>query len=189
MGGWRRYLELQAQAKIGLSSGLFVWALLAVVFGVLTARLCPADRIHLAGRTVQSSDRGHSARGSFPAGDDHRSHFVSVVAPPNDRAGRAGIGGAQERASARPQSAGRRNSREPCRRLAQARSAVGRRHACCRCRDGMVWARETASRGRGAKRPPQACASGVRLLHRAAKPKSSAAISAAARGTDAGPSR
>src|SRR5207247_5318203 len=37
MGGWRRYLELQAQAKIGLSSGLFVWALLAVVFGVLTA--------------------------------------------------------------------------------------------------------------------------------------------------------
>src|SRR5262249_17679845 len=37
MGGWRRYLELKAQAKIGLSSGLFVWALLAVVFGVLTA--------------------------------------------------------------------------------------------------------------------------------------------------------
>jgi uncharacterized membrane protein YqjE len=36
MGGWRRYLELQAQAKTGLSSGLFVWALLAVVFGVLT---------------------------------------------------------------------------------------------------------------------------------------------------------
>jgi uncharacterized membrane protein YqjE len=37
MRGWRRYLELQAQAKTGLSSGLFVWALLAVVFGVLTA--------------------------------------------------------------------------------------------------------------------------------------------------------
>src|SRR5260370_38538672 len=37
MGGWRRYLELQAQAKTGLSLGLFVWALLAVVFGVLTA--------------------------------------------------------------------------------------------------------------------------------------------------------
>src|SRR5215813_7070264 len=37
MGGWRRYLELQAQAKIGLSPSLFVWALLAVVFGVLTA--------------------------------------------------------------------------------------------------------------------------------------------------------
>jgi thiol:disulfide interchange protein len=37
MGGWRRYLELRAQAKTGLSSGLFVWALLAVVFGVLTA--------------------------------------------------------------------------------------------------------------------------------------------------------
>src|SRR5260370_42595453 len=37
MGGWRGYLEPQAQAKAGLSSGLFVWALLAVVFGVLTA--------------------------------------------------------------------------------------------------------------------------------------------------------
>ena len=37
MGGWRRYLELQAQAKTGLSSNLFVWALLAVVFGGLTA--------------------------------------------------------------------------------------------------------------------------------------------------------
>jgi uncharacterized membrane protein YqjE len=37
MGGWRRYLELQAQAKTGLSSGLFVWALLVVLFGMLTA--------------------------------------------------------------------------------------------------------------------------------------------------------
>jgi MFS family permease len=37
MGGWRRYLELQARAKTGLSSGLFVWALLAVVFGIVTA--------------------------------------------------------------------------------------------------------------------------------------------------------
>jgi uncharacterized membrane protein YqjE len=37
MGGWRRYLELQAQAKTGLSSGLFVWALLAVVFAIVTA--------------------------------------------------------------------------------------------------------------------------------------------------------
>jgi hypothetical protein len=37
MGGWRRYLELQARAKTGLSSGLFVGALLAVVFGMLTA--------------------------------------------------------------------------------------------------------------------------------------------------------
>ena len=36
MGGWRRYLELQAKAKTGLSSGLFVWALLAVVFGTVT---------------------------------------------------------------------------------------------------------------------------------------------------------
>jgi len=37
MGGWRRYLELQARAKTGLSSGLFICALLAVVFGMLTA--------------------------------------------------------------------------------------------------------------------------------------------------------
>jgi hypothetical protein len=59
MGGWRRYLELQAQAKTGLSSGLFVWALLAGVFGVLTAGFVPVDRVHLAGRTVRRSDRGH----------------------------------------------------------------------------------------------------------------------------------
>jgi hypothetical protein len=37
MGGWRRYLELQAQAKTGLGSGLFIWALLAAMFGILTA--------------------------------------------------------------------------------------------------------------------------------------------------------
>jgi uncharacterized membrane protein YqjE len=37
MGGWRRYLELQFQAKTGLSSGLFVWAFLAGVFGIVTA--------------------------------------------------------------------------------------------------------------------------------------------------------
>jgi hypothetical protein len=36
MGGWRRYLELQVQAKTGLSPGLFVWAILAVVCGTVT---------------------------------------------------------------------------------------------------------------------------------------------------------
>ena len=36
MGGWRRYLELKVEAKTGLSSGLVVWALLAVAFGALT---------------------------------------------------------------------------------------------------------------------------------------------------------
>ncbi len=37
MGNLRKYLELQAQAKTGLSSGLLVWGLVAVVFGILTA--------------------------------------------------------------------------------------------------------------------------------------------------------
>jgi Na+/melibiose symporter-like transporter len=37
MGGWRRYLELQAQAKTGLGSGLLIWALLAAMCGTLTA--------------------------------------------------------------------------------------------------------------------------------------------------------
>jgi dipeptide/tripeptide permease len=37
MGGWRRYLELQARAKTGLSSSLFIWAFLAFVFGIVTA--------------------------------------------------------------------------------------------------------------------------------------------------------
>ncbi len=37
MGGWRRFLELKAQAKTGLGSGLFIWALLATTFAILTA--------------------------------------------------------------------------------------------------------------------------------------------------------
>jgi hypothetical protein len=36
MGGWRRYLELQAKAKTGLSSALVTWAFLAVVCGAVT---------------------------------------------------------------------------------------------------------------------------------------------------------
>ena len=37
MANLRKYLELQAQAKTGLGSALFVWGLVAVVFGILTA--------------------------------------------------------------------------------------------------------------------------------------------------------
>jgi hypothetical protein len=37
MGSLRKYLELQAQAKTGLSSGLFVWGLVALISGILTA--------------------------------------------------------------------------------------------------------------------------------------------------------
>jgi len=36
MGGLRRYLELQARARTGLSGGLLVWALLGAVFAILT---------------------------------------------------------------------------------------------------------------------------------------------------------
>jgi type VI protein secretion system component VasK len=36
MGGWHKYLELQVRAKTGLSTGLFVWAILAVVCGTVT---------------------------------------------------------------------------------------------------------------------------------------------------------
>ncbi len=36
MGGWRKYLELQVRAKTGLSTGLLVWAILAVVCGTVT---------------------------------------------------------------------------------------------------------------------------------------------------------
>jgi hypothetical protein len=35
MGGVVRFLRLQAQVRTGLSSGLLVWALLGIVFGVL----------------------------------------------------------------------------------------------------------------------------------------------------------
>jgi hypothetical protein len=37
MGGLRNYLALQAQARTGLNSGLFIWAVLALVFAILTA--------------------------------------------------------------------------------------------------------------------------------------------------------
>src|SRR5262249_51740045 len=37
MGNLRKYLALQAQAKAGLSSGLFGWGLVALVCGLLTA--------------------------------------------------------------------------------------------------------------------------------------------------------
>jgi hypothetical protein len=37
VGGLRKYLQLQAQARSGLSSGLLAWGLLAIVFGTLTA--------------------------------------------------------------------------------------------------------------------------------------------------------
>jgi hypothetical protein len=37
VGGLRKYLQLQAQAKTGLSAGLIVCGLLATVFGTLTA--------------------------------------------------------------------------------------------------------------------------------------------------------
>src|SRR6266446_4386597 len=41
MGGLRKYLALQAQTRIGLSSGLLIWAALVVVFGTLTAVFIP----------------------------------------------------------------------------------------------------------------------------------------------------
>ena len=37
MNGWRRYLELTAKSKTGLSSGVIVWAVLAILFGAVTA--------------------------------------------------------------------------------------------------------------------------------------------------------
>jgi hypothetical protein len=36
MSGWRKYLELQARAKTGLSSSVVISALLAVIFGIVT---------------------------------------------------------------------------------------------------------------------------------------------------------
>jgi hypothetical protein len=36
MGGWRRYLELRLKAKTGLSSGVVLWALIALVCGTVT---------------------------------------------------------------------------------------------------------------------------------------------------------
>jgi hypothetical protein len=51
MDGWRRYLELRIRAKTGLSSGVFVWAFIALlgavvtfVFVLVTAYVWLADR-------------------------------------------------------------------------------------------------------------------------------------------------
>jgi hypothetical protein len=44
VGGLRKYLQLQAQARSGPSSGLLVWGLLAIVFGALAGCIHPADR-------------------------------------------------------------------------------------------------------------------------------------------------
>jgi hypothetical protein len=36
MDNWRRYLELRIRAKIGLSSGVFIWALIGLLCGIVT---------------------------------------------------------------------------------------------------------------------------------------------------------
>jgi hypothetical protein len=36
MGGWRRYLELRLKARTGVSSGVVLWALIALVCGAIT---------------------------------------------------------------------------------------------------------------------------------------------------------
>jgi predicted metal-binding membrane protein len=84
MGGWRRYLELQAQAKTGLSSGLFVWALLAVVFGVLTVGFVLLIAFIWLAERYSPLTAAIVLAGLYLVRDDYRGDFVSLVAPPND---------------------------------------------------------------------------------------------------------
>jgi hypothetical protein len=84
MGGWRRYLELQAQAKTGLSSGPFVWALLAVVFGVLTVGFVLLIAFIWLAERYSPLTAAIVLAGLSLVRDDYRRDFVSLVAPPND---------------------------------------------------------------------------------------------------------
>src|SRR5262245_19582675 len=151
MGGWRRYLELQAQAKTGLSSGLFIWALLAVVFGVLTAGFALLIAfIWLAGRY-----------GPLTAAIVLASFFLLatiIAAICCLWARRRTIEQAELALAARrpaiwldPKVLG--GAIQASRgRLAQARSAAGRRHARRRRRDGMVWAPQVEDEERNGRR-------------------------------------
>jgi len=61
----RNHLALQVQARTGLGSGLFIWALLAVVFGTLTAGFILLIGFHLARRTLRAADHRGGARRFF----------------------------------------------------------------------------------------------------------------------------
>src|SRR5215467_1644057 len=163
MGGWRRYLELQARAKIGLSSGLVVWALLAVVFGVLTAGFVLLIAFIWLAERYGALTAALVLAGLFL--------LVTII---------AGISCLWSRRRTIEQAelalAARRNAiwldPKVLGGTIQVSRAVGWRKLVpllavgmldAGVVFGMVWAREAAGRGRGAKRPPQSCSGRVKF--------------------------
>ena len=162
MGGWRRYLELEARAKTGLTSGLFVWALLAVVFGIVTAGFVLLIAFIWLAERYDPLTAAMALAGLLAT-------IIAAVCCLWSR--RRTIEQAELALAARrnvtwldPKVLGSAIQVEPCPRLAQARSAVGRRDARRRRWHGMVCARPSGGRERGAARPSQACSSGVRTF-------------------------
>ena len=83
MGGLRQYLQLQAQARSGLSSGLLVWGLVAIVFGTLTATFIVLIAFILLAERYEPLIAASVARGPFPAGHDRRALLLAAVAAPH----------------------------------------------------------------------------------------------------------
>ncbi len=147
MGGWRRYLELQAKAKTGLSSDLFVWALVAVVFGVVTFGFVLATAFIWLADRYEPLIAALALGGILSADYDHCGCLLLLVASPDHRTCRAGARCPPECAVARPGAPSRGDAREPRHRRAQARSADSRRGARCRHRDTMARPPQAGCRG------------------------------------------
>jgi len=83
MGNLRKYLALQAQAKTGLSSGLFACGLVALVCGILTAGFILLIAFIWLAETLRAADRSGDIRRDIPVGHDRRNRLQSAVAAPN----------------------------------------------------------------------------------------------------------
>ncbi len=84
MGGLRNYLALQVQARTGLGSGLFIWALLAVVFGTLTAGFILLIAFIWLAERYEPLTAAAALAGFFSAGHDYRVCLLPSVATPDD---------------------------------------------------------------------------------------------------------
>ena len=80
MGGLRKYLQLQAQARSGLSSGLLVWGLLAIVFGTLTAAFILLTAFIWLAERYEPLIAASVLAGFFLLGHDRRALLLAAVA-------------------------------------------------------------------------------------------------------------
>jgi hypothetical protein len=138
MGNWRRYLELQVQAKSGLSSALVIGGLLGMVSGAITfVFLLIAAFVWLAQR-YDPLIAGLGLGALFLLITIAMlACLLSLVASPHDPACGTGTRGAPNCAMARSETGRGSPSTEPCHRLAQDAPAVGHRRSGRRRCDTM----------------------------------------------------